>query len=279
MTHLGVTLLVAEGGRLQAGPVSVPPVHRQVEGGPHTQSPSLQSMCLDPHGPRPETDVLLPLFDLPGSPDSATPGNWKPTASRERPSQPRADFWRTACSSRVHPLSRYCLLLVSAVLCPWGAGREPRNFSGAARPGAAPKASVPAAVPAIPGCREPRFPTEAPTPPGSLGPGRALLRLTSTPSHRVLSPCRADWLLSFVYRTSSVRLRVAGLQPVLLQDRRVENVDLSSVVSTPVTPGADFGGWGGRISYSSPATHVPGTPAPARSTPDERDCQNSLGKR
>nr|XP_042100629.1 transmembrane and coiled-coil domain-containing protein 4 isoform X4 [Ovis aries] len=43
--------------------------------------------------------------------------------------------------------------------------------------------------------------------------------------------CRADWLLSFVYRTSSVRLRVAGLQPVLLQDRRVENVDLSSVVS------------------------------------------------
>ncbi|KAB0365019.1 hypothetical protein FD754_009175 [Muntiacus muntjak] len=43
--------------------------------------------------------------------------------------------------------------------------------------------------------------------------------------------CRADWLLSFVYRTSSVRLRVAGLHPVLLQDRRVENVDLSSVVS------------------------------------------------
>ncbi|KAM5323945.1 transmembrane and coiled-coil domain-containing protein 4 isoform 2-T3 [Glossophaga mutica] len=43
--------------------------------------------------------------------------------------------------------------------------------------------------------------------------------------------CRGDWLLSFVYRTSSVQLRVAGLQPVLLQDRRVENVDLSSIVS------------------------------------------------
>ncbi|XP_023444587.1 transmembrane and coiled-coil domain-containing protein 4 isoform X3 [Dasypus novemcinctus] len=43
--------------------------------------------------------------------------------------------------------------------------------------------------------------------------------------------CRGDWLLSFVYRTSSVQLRVAGLQPVLLGDRRVENVDLSSVVS------------------------------------------------
>uniref|UniRef100_I3N8Z0 Transmembrane and coiled-coil domains 4 n=1 Tax=Ictidomys tridecemlineatus TaxID=43179 RepID=I3N8Z0_ICTTR len=42
---------------------------------------------------------------------------------------------------------------------------------------------------------------------------------------------RGDWLLSFVYRTSSVQLHVAGLQPVQLQDRRVENVDLSSVVS------------------------------------------------
>ncbi|XP_073937265.1 transmembrane and coiled-coil domain-containing protein 4 isoform X5 [Castor canadensis] len=43
--------------------------------------------------------------------------------------------------------------------------------------------------------------------------------------------CRGDWLLSFVYRTSSVQFRVAGLQPVLLQDRRMENVDLSSMVS------------------------------------------------
>ncbi|XP_051027536.1 transmembrane and coiled-coil domain-containing protein 4 [Acomys russatus] len=43
--------------------------------------------------------------------------------------------------------------------------------------------------------------------------------------------CRGDWLLSFIYRTSSVQLRVAGLQPVLLQDRRMENVDLSSVVN------------------------------------------------
>ncbi|XP_036301732.1 transmembrane and coiled-coil domain-containing protein 4 isoform X4 [Pipistrellus kuhlii] len=42
---------------------------------------------------------------------------------------------------------------------------------------------------------------------------------------------RGDWLLSFVYRTSSAQLQVAGLQPVLLQDRRMENVDLSSVVS------------------------------------------------
>ncbi|XP_042333923.1 transmembrane and coiled-coil domain-containing protein 4 [Sceloporus undulatus] len=43
--------------------------------------------------------------------------------------------------------------------------------------------------------------------------------------------CRGDWLLSFVYRTSSVQLNVAGLQPVDLDDRRMVNVDLSSVVS------------------------------------------------
>ena len=64
-------------------------------------------------------------------------------------------------------------------------------------------------------------------------------------------PRRADWLLSFVYRTSSVRLRVAGLQPVLLQDRRVENVDLSSVVSTPCPLGPTLGG--GEGAHLTPA--------------------------
>ncbi|XP_015745963.1 transmembrane and coiled-coil domain-containing protein 4 isoform X1 [Python bivittatus] len=43
--------------------------------------------------------------------------------------------------------------------------------------------------------------------------------------------CRGDWLLRFVYRTSSIQLSVAGLQPVNLDDRRMVNVDLSSVVS------------------------------------------------
>ncbi|KAF7239394.1 Transmembrane and coiled-coil domain-containing protein 4 [Varanus komodoensis] len=43
--------------------------------------------------------------------------------------------------------------------------------------------------------------------------------------------CRGDWLLSLVYRTSSAQLNVAGLQPVNLDDRRMVNVDLSSVVS------------------------------------------------
>ncbi|XP_051493474.1 transmembrane and coiled-coil domain-containing protein 4 isoform X1 [Apus apus] len=43
--------------------------------------------------------------------------------------------------------------------------------------------------------------------------------------------CREDWLLRFVYRTSAVQINVAGLQPVDLDDRRMENMDLSSVVN------------------------------------------------
>lgn len=43
---------------------------------------------------------------------------------------------------------------------------------------------------------------------------------------------RGDWLLRFVYRTSSIQINVAGLQPVDLDDRRMVNMDLSSVVSS-----------------------------------------------
>ncbi|XP_023796007.1 transmembrane and coiled-coil domain-containing protein 4 [Cyanistes caeruleus] len=56
--------------------------------------------------------------------------------------------------------------------------------------------------------------------------------LTRVVSGRIINGfCRGDWLLSFVYRTSSVQLNVAGLQPVDLDDRRMVNVDLSSVVN------------------------------------------------
>ncbi|XP_066493445.1 transmembrane and coiled-coil domain-containing protein 4 isoform X2 [Tiliqua scincoides] len=56
--------------------------------------------------------------------------------------------------------------------------------------------------------------------------------LTKVVSGKIINGyCRGDWLLSFVYRTSSVQLNVAGLQPVNLDDRRMVNVDLSSVVS------------------------------------------------
>ena len=42
---------------------------------------------------------------------------------------------------------------------------------------------------------------------------------------------RGDWLLGFLYRSSAAQLSVAGLQPVNVDDRRIVNVDLSSVVS------------------------------------------------
>ncbi|XP_031469540.1 transmembrane and coiled-coil domain-containing protein 4 isoform X1 [Phasianus colchicus] len=56
--------------------------------------------------------------------------------------------------------------------------------------------------------------------------------ITKVVSGRIINGyCRGDWLLGFVYRTSSVQLNVAGLQPVNLDDRRMVNMDLSSVVS------------------------------------------------
>lgn len=42
---------------------------------------------------------------------------------------------------------------------------------------------------------------------------------------------RGDWLLKFLHRTSSATLKIAGLQPIRWNDRRMFNVDLSDVVS------------------------------------------------
>ncbi|GFO07061.1 transmembrane and coiled-coil domain-containing protein 4 [Plakobranchus ocellatus] len=42
--------------------------------------------------------------------------------------------------------------------------------------------------------------------------------------------CKGDWLLKFLYRTSHVKLNVAGLGPVMWENRRMYNLDLSSVV-------------------------------------------------
>ncbi|NXW03673.1 TMCO4 protein, partial [Fregetta grallaria] len=56
--------------------------------------------------------------------------------------------------------------------------------------------------------------------------------ITKVVSGRIINGyCRGDWLLGFVYRTSSVQINVAGLQPVNLDDRRMVNMDLSSVVN------------------------------------------------
>ncbi|XP_028967037.1 transmembrane and coiled-coil domain-containing protein 4 [Galendromus occidentalis] len=43
--------------------------------------------------------------------------------------------------------------------------------------------------------------------------------------------CRGDWLLKFVYRTSSACINIAGLQPINWSDRRMRNLDLSDVIT------------------------------------------------
>ena len=47
----------------------------------------------------------------------------------------------------------------------------------------------------------------------------------------MLGDVRGDWLLKFLYRTASVQMRVAGLQAIDWRDRRMQNVDLTDVVS------------------------------------------------
>lgn len=42
---------------------------------------------------------------------------------------------------------------------------------------------------------------------------------------------RSDWLLKFLFRTSSATFTIAGLQAVQWKDRRMHNVDLTDVVS------------------------------------------------
>ncbi|XP_070207687.1 transmembrane and coiled-coil domain-containing protein 4-like [Littorina saxatilis] len=43
--------------------------------------------------------------------------------------------------------------------------------------------------------------------------------------------CSGDWLLKFLYRTSSIQLNIAGLRPVALDNHRMTNIDLSEVVT------------------------------------------------
>ena len=41
---------------------------------------------------------------------------------------------------------------------------------------------------------------------------------------------RNDWLLKYLYRVTSVANRVAGLEPIDIQHRRMINIDLSEVI-------------------------------------------------
>ncbi|XP_031724741.1 transmembrane and coiled-coil domain-containing protein 4 isoform X2 [Anarrhichthys ocellatus] len=63
------------------------------------------------------------------------------------------------------------------------------------------------------------------------GSEKAWERMTRVVAGKIVNGyCRGDWLLGFLYRSSAAQLSVAGLQPINIQDRRLINVDLSSVV-------------------------------------------------
>ncbi|CAK8683717.1 transmembrane and coiled-coil domain-containing protein 4-like [Clavelina lepadiformis] len=49
-------------------------------------------------------------------------------------------------------------------------------------------------------------------------------------SHITNVYCRTDWLLRFLYRTSARQVQVAGLQPIMWENRRMINIDLSSII-------------------------------------------------
>ena len=43
--------------------------------------------------------------------------------------------------------------------------------------------------------------------------------------------CEDDWLLKFLYRTSTATLRIAGLQEVQVKNKKLENYNLSEIVT------------------------------------------------
>ncbi|KAL1021118.1 hypothetical protein UPYG_G00009050 [Umbra pygmaea] len=63
------------------------------------------------------------------------------------------------------------------------------------------------------------------------GNAQAWERMSKVVAGKIINGyCRGDWLLGYVYRGSSAQLSVAGLQPISLNNHRIHNVDLSSVV-------------------------------------------------
>lgn len=115
------------------------------------------------------------------------------------------------------------------------------------------------------------------------GSEKAWERMTRVVAGKIVNGyCRGDWLLGFLYRSSAAQLSVAGLQPINIQDRRIINVDLSSVVKghldymrqmdtilvavgvpTKEVPGASF-------ALPQPVTNTKGTVGTPDQTPKEQ---------
>ncbi|XP_014667725.1 PREDICTED: transmembrane and coiled-coil domain-containing protein 4-like [Priapulus caudatus] len=65
--------------------------------------------------------------------------------------------------------------------------------------------------------------------PGDVERWRPLARVVS--GRIVNGYCSGDWLLKFLYRTTTTSMKVAGLGPIDWEDRRMHNVNLSDVVN------------------------------------------------
>ncbi|CAL8324758.1 unnamed protein product [Merluccius merluccius] len=64
------------------------------------------------------------------------------------------------------------------------------------------------------------------------GSDKAWERITEVVAGKIVNGyCRGDWLLGLLYRSAAAQRSVAGLQPVNVNDHRIINVDLSSVVN------------------------------------------------
>ncbi|XP_059384358.1 transmembrane and coiled-coil domain-containing protein 4 [Carassius carassius] len=108
------------------------------------------------------------------------------------------------------------------------------------------------------------------------GSEKAWQRLSKVVAGKIVNGyCRGDWLLGFLYRSSSVQLSVAGLQPINSQDRKIINVDLSSVVkghldymrqmdtilvAVGVPTREEAGAMGGKLQLVHLSPEKPGTP-------------------
>ncbi|KAM9351315.1 transmembrane and coiled-coil domain-containing protein 4 [Symphorus nematophorus] len=123
------------------------------------------------------------------------------------------------------------------------------------------------------------------------GSEKAWERMTRVVAGKIVNGyCRGDWLLGYLYRSSAAQLCVAGLQPINIQDRRVINVDLSSVVNghldymrqmdtilvavgvpTKEVPGASF-------ALPQPVTITKGTGDDSDQTPNEQQVTETHNK-
>ncbi|TNN74562.1 Transmembrane and coiled-coil domain-containing protein 4 [Liparis tanakae] len=113
------------------------------------------------------------------------------------------------------------------------------------------------------------------------GSEKAWARITKVVAGKIVNGyCRGDWLLGFLYRSSAAQMSVAGLQPINIQDRRLINVDLSSVVKGHLDYMRQMDTI--LVAVGVPTKEVPGAffvvPAPVDEAPGEQRAETRAGE-